>query len=282
MVFNKKGKQSIGVIALEVILGLFLLVFILLTVFNQGDYSSSLDALKNFFVQVLQPLFNFLLNLDGTNDFLMVISFILMIIIVTGVLDAANLFGGSDSQNNVLNLVLGVIISIIGIRFMPSDVWGSLTAPSSALVASVLMGLPFLAIFLIGMKMKSVPARKVLWMFYFIFTSYLVFRRPENYGTGSGAFFQGFAWIYLIFVLASLLMLLFDGQVRALINREKGKVEMEKVLSDLDVKERYNLRKEAEAHRKIFADPTASKRDRKIAEDKIKDLEKIYGDLSSI
>ena len=140
----------------------------------------------------------------------MVLTFILISIIVVGTLDSVNIFG-DNQKGNMINLAVGIIISIIGVRFMPSNMWESLTAPSSAFVATVLVGAPFLAVFFVTMKIKHTLARKLLWLFYLIFMSYLIF-------TASGG--NDFKWIYTIFLASAVVMLFAEGIIRVYINKQ--------------------------------------------------------------
>jgi hypothetical protein len=282
MVLNKKGAEyNLALIVLLVVLVIYVFSFAALSMYNGGDFVSSAQSISDFSMNVIKPIFGFLLNLnnqDPANGFLIVLTFILMVVIITGTLDSVNIFGGSDTSNRFMNLAIGVIVSIIGVRFMPSDIWASLTAPSSALVASVLVGIPFAAIFFIGMKIKSVPARKVLWLFYFIFMSYLIFKAKGSLPGG----FTGFSVVYVIFLILSGIMLFFDGTIRALFYREKAHVELAEMISKLDLKARYKLRKEIEEYNNIIADSSANDADRAAAKKRIVSLEKIYGDLSVI
>jgi uncharacterized membrane protein (DUF441 family) len=283
MGLNKKGQFAGSNNAVTLVVGvLFALIigaFILLTVVNKGDYTAAMNTISDFFTDVLGPLLKFILipgNTANGNEFLIVLTFILMFVIVTGTLDSMNLFGGVNSTNRVLNLVIGLIVSIIGVRFMPADMWGSLTDPASALVATMLLGIPFAAFFFISMKIRSIPARKILWLFYIIFLSYLILRRE-------GAWTQtGFAWLYLGFLAAAFAMLFLDGTFRNLFYKDKAHREMVDSLSKINAIQRYNIRKQVEKWEKILADPSATPADRGLAKMQLTNLQKLYGDLSLI
>lgn len=287
MTFNKKGAQNMAVIVLGSILLIYLIAFFVLAGTNSWDFGQASSTISDFSMNVLKPLFNFVLNLDagdGTNNFLIILTFILLAVIVTGTLDSFNIFSGSNFNNGVLNLVIGVIVSIIGVRFMPPNIWASLTAPSSALVATVLVGIPFGAFFFMSMKVRSFLARKILWLFYIVFLSYLIFSRPESYVSPSGAtgFFQGFALVYLIFLVLAAIMLFFDGTARALFYKEKASVEMSEMIAKLNLKQRYKLRREIEEYNNILGDSSATDADKLAAKNKLLKLEKLYGNLSVI
>ena len=289
MINNKRGEMASGATwFISVIFGILVVFFIGLTVVNQGDYVAAASSMSDFFRNVVFPLVSFLLvqkdGYNAGNEFLMVLTFILLIIIVTATLESANIFGGSERTNAILNFSIGIIVSIIGVRYMPSNIWGSLTAPSSALVATVLVGLPFAALFIMTIKIKSFLARKLLWLFYFVFMSYLILRPYPSAFSWAGMI-DGFKGIYLLFLALAGLMLAFDGTVRNLIKREGANLEVNDEIGALSMVERYNIRKEIAEYQRIIADTSlmgprgTTHPDKIAAEKKIKRLQKLYGDL---
>jgi len=285
----KRGQIGVTQIILGLLV-LFIIIVIGVAGFNSTNngssfsdaLSESMDSVSTGFINVLGPIFDVILGLSGdTNtDFLMILSFILISIIIVGTLDSVNIFGESTGVfggSNLINLAVGIIVSIIGVRFMPSDIWFSLTAPSSAFVATILVGAPFLAFFFVTMKIKFPLARKLFWLFYLVFMSYLIFF-PE---TGAGLS-NRFMWIYIIFLILASIMLFFDSTVRKFISKEKYKFEVEKEIAGLDVKARSKLRADIEDWNEIISDPNASPTDRRFAKMKLKQTKEIYGDLSSI
>lgn len=274
MMFGKKGA---GNMAATVVGGIFLLLVVALVIIagmNNWDFGQAVNTLENFGAQVITPLFTAILGLKGgANDFLMVLTFALLCIIVVGTLDSVNMFSGGDASNGWINFIVGIIVSIIGVRYMPEDIWASLTAPSSALVAAILMGLPFFALAVITMKMKSRLAAKLFWIFYLVFLAYLVFYENPV---------AKYKYIYGIFGFLAIIMMLADSTVRKFYYEEKGKAEIESMIGKLGPVERYNIRKDIKAFRKVIADTSAPAADRAAAAAEIKNLEKQYGDLSVI
>src|SRR3989344_4198353 len=289
MVFRDR-KGQIGFTG--VILG-FLILFIVVVVgvamFNNtsGSSSSFGDALgdsfltvSNGFMGVLGPTFNLILGLDrpgidANNQFLMVLTFILISIIIVGTLDSVNIFGG-QKQSNLINLAVGIIISIIGVRFMPTDIWGALTAPSSAFVATILVGIPFAGIFFATMIFKAHLIRKGIWLFYVIFMPYLIFFPQTGFSLSNS-----FMWIYLTFLLLGGVMLFFDSTVRHYFYKEKHKLEIQDMIGNMNAQERYYIRRQIEKWQNILADSTA-KSDWPMAKTQITILTKKYGDLFQI
>jgi hypothetical protein len=284
-----KGKRGqVGVTQIIVgILALFLILVIGVAAFDWsnngrsdfgGSLSNSMESVSGGFMSVLGPAFNLLLNLDNdvNTNFLMILTFILISIIVVGTLDSANIFG-DDNKGNLVNLAVGLIVSIIGVRFMPSDIWASLTAPSTAFVATILVGAPFLALFFVTMKIKFPLARKVLWLFYLIFMSYLIFF-PEAGASSS----NDFAWIYIVFLLLAGIMLFLDGTVRRYVGKQMYDLEVSKEINDMSVIQRSKLRQKIADWQGIIGDDTAPADDIKKAKKQIEKLRNRYGDRDSI
>jgi len=232
--FNKKrGESKTVATVLSVIFGAFILAFLIMTVvnWNQGALTSiqlATDGISNFSMKVIKPLLGFLLDLDHAekgNEFLMVLAFILVAIIVVGTLDSVNLFGeDGTARGDYINLAVGIIVSIIGVRYMPSDLWASMTAPSSAFVATILIGLPFLAMFFVTRKIKMPVVRKFVWGFYLVFVVYLTVtgENPSSINTAYG-----------IFAVLAGLMIVLDVRIRRWMNTEfLGKKTVDDVKAD--------------------------------------------------
>jgi len=151
--------------------------------------------------------------------FLIIITFILISIIIVGTLDSVNIFDANvTAGSKYINLTIGLIVSIIGVRFMPTDIWASLTAPSSAFVATILVGAPFLAMLFVTMKIKYSLARKALWLFYIIFMSYLIFFPEDGFSTSNP-----FMWIYVLFLIGGIIMLVAEQIIRVKLLQQSQK-----------------------------------------------------------
>ncbi|MEK6875177.1 MAG: hypothetical protein AABX30_00675 [Nanoarchaeota archaeon] len=287
-------KSKKGQMGFTQILGILIfLYFIFVGVVAIANMNKGWEALTYGFqkvseilMNVLGPLLTFILNLgaDTNTNFLMVLSFILICIIITGTLDSVNIFG-DDKNGGLINLAIGIIVSIIGVRFMPQDIWLSLTAPSSAFVATILVGAPFAALFFVTMKIKFNLARKLLWLFYILFMSYLIFFPSNLTGGATTGMLSGqndFAWIYLIFLVLAAIMMFFDATVRRYWYREKSKLDVEKDLASLGIKQRARLRKEIREWQEIIADSSASAVDIASAKKQLNKAKAMYGDISSI
>ncbi|MEK6895379.1 MAG: hypothetical protein AABX48_02570 [Nanoarchaeota archaeon] len=279
---SKRGQtNSIGQ-AVGVIFGIFIIAVVILTVvnINQGVGSAlktAFNDISDFSIGVLGPFFGFILNFgsDTNTNFLMVLSFVLISIIVVGTLDSVNIFGDSVEQAGIINLIIGIIVSIIGVRFMPTDIWVSLTAPSSAFVATILVGAPFAALFFVTMKIKYPLARKLLWLFYLIFMSYLIV-----FPSGGASLSNKFMWIYVVFLILAGVMLFFDSTVRRYMRLEKTRREEEEILSTTSTLRMGKLRRDLEdAYIALSNAPDANAR--RDAQKTIKDIKASMKALSS-
>jgi hypothetical protein len=123
------------------------------------------------------------------------------------------------------------------------------------------------------MKMKSRLAAKLFWIFYIVFLVYLVFYKNSV---------NEFKVVYGIFGILAIIMMLLDSTVRKFYYEEKGKAEIETMIGKLGPVERYNIRKDIKAFRKVLADTSSPPADKAVAAAEIKALEKQYGDLSVI
>jgi len=159
------------------------------------------------------------------------------------------------------------------VRFMPQDLWGALTAPSSSFVAAILVGIPFAALFFVSMKIKSTWSRKLLWIFYVLFLSYLIFSRESG----------GLIAMYIVFLVAALAMTVFDAGVRKLFYKQKYDLQYQALVGKMDIKKRHKLRLEIKEFSDIIGDVSTPKDDKDAAEKELRKLKKKYGeDLSVI
>jgi hypothetical protein len=251
---NKRGigGEASGVKVFYWVLLAFIVFFVALLVYQLFIIKSGADALEisvNYVVdsveKIFVPVLGRLLGTAGksaSDAFLMIITFILLLVVIIGTLDSVNIF----RDNNwawLINVLIGAIVSIIGVRYMPPHLWESLTAPSSALVATLLVGLPFLALVVITFKIKFRLVTKFIWLFYVVFLGYLFFSLWEEAGwkTSTSAI-----WAYGVFAVLSILMLVADSQVRRFVIMERELYKNKTLISDetlrLQLKTRAQLK----------------------------------------
>ncbi|MDP4039307.1 MAG: hypothetical protein Q8P57_01895 [Candidatus Pacearchaeota archaeon] len=265
MSLGKRGQKLLGGTIIVILLVLFGLPG-LLSVIGNGDYKTNFDAMISVAEDTVIPIFSFLLGLDKIPDnniqFLVVLAFIMISIIIVSTLDSINIFGEGTSR--WVNFVVGIIVSLIGVRFMPENMWESLTAPSSAFVATMLVGLPFLATVFVTMKIKFDLVRKIIWLFFLIVLGYIIYVQSGS----------GFEWVYVIFAGLAGFMMIFDASVRKYFYKQKSDLEIETMLGKLSLKKRKIIRDEIKKYYDIIADPDTPHDEKGRAAKTLVDLEK--------
>lgn len=287
---SKRGQSGFNQI-LWGLVGLFVITSFILAFSNNvtGDFRGFINALPDalgtmsgWFQAIFVPLLGFLLNLgsDPNTNFLMILSFFLAFIVVTGTLDSTDIFGGG----NITNLFIGLLVSAVGVRFMPDNLWLSLTAPSSAFVATLLVGAPFVAMFFVSRKFKYSVMGKIAWILYLLVLGYILLGpvQPGTASANSANLLAGsdFVWVYLLFFLLGLAMLIFDNAISGWYKRFTERMIRDKNKADSDLISRSALKKEMSALNKIMGDGTSSNDDKKAAAKRLKELDKIVDSLS--
>ena len=280
--FGKRGQQRLFG---NVIIGLFVLVVLIIGLFSfinwnatgRGNFADSLrgsvDGFKDIIVTVLLPILGAILDIPADSDtaFLMIATFILVSLVIISALDSTSIFG-DDRQSMAINFVVGLIVAIIGVRFMPNDLWVSLTAPSSALVATILVGAPFLVFSWLSIKVIKHPtANKVIWTFYIIVLSYIMVSISS----------LSFILVYGFFLVAAGIMLFFDSTVRAYFRKESVAYNLAKGLGVEAIKRRLEISKEIKEWM-VLKKETRDKTERADIDAEIRNLEKQYKDLGKI
>lgn len=282
---NKKGQFYQSGVLQSILIGVIAILVLSIGIFSLLGYTSGdrgIDVVETGIgdtIELTNRLFSDWLGLilgfgnDSSTNFLIVLTFILVFTIIIGTMDSVNIFG-EDGQGKLINFIVGLIVTLIGIRFMPEDIWVSLTAPPSAFVATILVGIPFLALFFVTMKVKFPLVRKLLWAFYLIFMTYLIFMGPEGQGLSLS---NDFAWIYIIFLIAAGILMAFDSTVRSYILTEKKKLDLARGLSAEAIKRRAEIQLELKDWIKLRRE--VSKGDRSEADAEIKKLKEEYARL---
>ncbi|MCR4323434.1 MAG: hypothetical protein NUV37_00485 [Nanoarchaeota archaeon] len=277
--FNKRGQNIFAGVVVGILIifaGIFLIGWFAL---EGGTAEKGMNLVSELFMTILGPIFKAVLGLDQTgqnNAFLMVLTFLLASIVIVSTLDSVNIFGESKA-GHLANFFVGIIVAIIGVRFMPKDLWMSLTSPASAFIATLLIGLPFLAMFFITMKIRSRLANKVIWLVYFAFLSYLI--ATGTFGV-EGA--KATLWVYIIFAVLSLLMFWFDATFRRLIYKERADLGISKAKGSRALAQINTLTTSIEAYQNIIANPMALPADKVAARKHIKEIEKTIRELSGL
>jgi len=176
-------------------------------------FTNLLDGIGGF----IEPLSNGILgDASGTDELAMqVLSFLLVALIVFGILSTVNFFGPGKEW---INVIIGLIVAIIGVRFMPDNFLEAATLPSSALVMFLVMVVPFVAAFYIIQKsVTSSNVRRALWAVYgvlvMVLWGYNVLNNPNAVAN----------WMYPLIGAGILVAFVFDGTFHKWWN--KGRAE---------------------------------------------------------
>lgn len=190
-----------------------------------------IEGIKSFGKPVFEALFG--TSATGNEFVVQILAFILVTLIVYGILDSVNIFGGKSG----INFAVGVIVSLIGIRFLPSGILEAMAIPSSALVAAIVLIVPFIiAFYIIEVKMSQYTlARRVLWVIFAVIVLFLWF---YNWNTSA---LDGFRWIYPLVLVGCLLVFWFDGTLQKWLRKAKegrsientGSVERDRILAKI-------------------------------------------------
>ena len=175
-----------------------------------------------------QPVFKWVFGSAETGGQLaiQVLAFLLVVIVVLGLLNMISIFG---EDKKFLNFLIAIVVALIGIRFLPSDLLKTLAAPSSAFIAVLFLGIPFILMFFLLQKLPS-GARRVGWVIFGVLIFILLI---YNWGK--------YTWVYGLFLVAIAIAFWFDGTLQkwlggAKLKRMAGKInttERSMMLSDI-------------------------------------------------
>lgn len=233
---------------------------------NVGDDIAS--GMKSFIqgvTDVGKPIFEALLGSIGDSPevfILKILSFLLVTVIIYGTLSVVNIFG----EKGWVNFVVGMIVSLIGLRFLPPNFLEAMAIPSSALVATIVLLMPLVVLILIGTKITSTVARKIFYITYGCIVIVLWFYNWNNTNL------DGIRWLYPLVALACIALFLFDGTIQRFWGKASAQRTLEYTSSNTrdtiigeirnlesamaaatDVKEINRLKKEIDIKKKALA-----------------------------
>ncbi len=164
---------------------------------------SLITSMVDIATQAGKPLFSALLGSvnSGGDLFAKVLIFLLVLLIVVAVLDTVELF----SNNIWLQYGIGVIISILGVRFLPNDMIQAIAFPSSVFVATIAIGLPFV---LFGVALYKIIdntyIRRAGWTLFIVVLIVLWVYNSD----------KEFFFIYPLFLIGCIIAFWFDGTLK--------------------------------------------------------------------
>ncbi len=216
----KKGLRL--VILLSAIL-LISLVFVSAQSSAQNAFKPIFDLLSgliNGFVEIAKPILEVLLgSLTASSDgpggvsgvFLARLFALIVVFSVSYVvLSRIELF----SENTLVLWALTIAISLLSVRFIPTEAVYFMTAPSTALGIAITAIIPFIIWFTFVEMSTSATLRRIAWVFYaLVFFSLYVYYAP---------YIPNYSWVYPLTAIIALGMAIFDGTIRRLWNRMKA------------------------------------------------------------
>lgn len=189
------------------VLGVFVLSVLMISMFagfvsaqGAGEWvTNAIDTIA----EVANPVLKYVLgpSLAGEDFFVKVLAFFLVTLIFYAMMDMIKI-----TDKGWINFAVGLIIAIIGVRYLPEGFLESMTEPASALVALLVLGLPFIFAFYLIEKVKSTPARRAIWAAYGALILVLFFIKWADKG-----FSESYAWVDLIILVAIFIAFWFDG-----------------------------------------------------------------------
>lgn len=220
---NKKV-FALGILGL--IIGLFLINLVFAQNFLNSSSSTSVqDSVQkaiNKIDQVGYPIWKAIFGealgkelipgfQEGADLTIRILVFFLVTLVIYGVLSNINIFGSSKW----VNLLIGVIISIIGIRFLPAGFLNEFAIPSSAFVSVLVIGVPFVLLFFILQKVDNSIFRKAMWITFGVIIFMLWAYNMDNSQISDTA-----KWIYPLVGIVSLAFVFVDKAIRELYQKE--------------------------------------------------------------
>jgi len=194
------------------ILALTLFAIVIISVITgfvaaQSSFSEGFNNFIDNIDEALSPVLGRLLgdSASGGELTVQILAFLLVMFVVYGVLSMTSLFG----NKHWINMVIGAIVASLGIRFLPQGFLEQAAIPSSAFVALLVMGIPFILLFFIIKGIKSSLARRAIWAAYGVLILILWIYNLSNPDIPDLA-----KWIYPLIIIGCALAFWFDGTLQ--------------------------------------------------------------------
>ena len=208
------------ILTLSILAILIMPMFIsLVSAFTSADVQTYLNKTIDLGRPVLKWAIGTPDSATGADFGIQILVFILAVLIIYAVLDATQLF-----KNTGINVGIGIILSLIGIRFLPAGALEAMALPSSAMVAAMVLILPFIVVFYLVEK-SSLPgaARRACWVVFGVLIAWLWVYNLDNPGL------RGWLWLYPAIIVTCILAFMFDGTFQKWFSSAKGMRAIESV-----------------------------------------------------
>jgi hypothetical protein len=215
---NKKSVRVLGLF----LLGIFVISIFAAIVAAQGTptttaagvsgdkLASAVEKTINQLTSASKPIIKLLVGFPAgakSGELAMrFLAFLLVTIIVYSILLDTGLFGAKKP----LDFIIGLIVALIGVRFLPPGFLEAMAMPSSALVALMVVVIPFVVTGYFVLKIRTGVGRKATWIVFAVLVIVLwVYNVKYNYDKLSWGI-----WVYPLALVAVLLALVLDGTIQ--------------------------------------------------------------------
>jgi hypothetical protein len=163
--------------------------------------------------EAFNGMFNFLKDMFTESSYDQALARFLIFMTVTIVLYMPS-YIMTGRKSPTLGMVLAAIVSYLGVRFLTNEAIIGLFLPSAALAVTIMTAIPFFLFSgTLSYYVTSKPIRKTGWLLMVCaFVGLWVSRFPS---------IGEVAYVYALFSIASLVMFLFDGTIRAMFIQAK-------------------------------------------------------------
>ncbi|MEJ2267927.1 MAG: hypothetical protein P8X70_02535, partial [Nanoarchaeota archaeon] len=212
--------------------GKIILIFLTLSILLI-NFVSALDLYQGIIqvwdniIQILQPIVSFLLggNLTGGALFTKILIFTIILFLIWIGIEKINLLGG----HKFIKGILVFAVSILAIQGISYGFLNAITLPYTVTGIAHSAGFPFLIYFIIVHKglgeQIGTSGRQIAWIFFAVIFLGLTISNIGGIANLLAPSTWGLYWIYIVTIIASILLAVFDGRVRGLF----AKMEAEKI-----------------------------------------------------
>ena len=220
---------------LVVFLFLFMLIFMLDIVGAQlpFDIRGPINEGIQIFRDVFGPFFEAVLGVSqfDANFFALVLLLVLLFVVIYALLIRINtIMHVSLFENRAVAFLVALIVSVLSVRFLPTDWVGAILLPYGGMGISIAVLLPLIIFGLfVHFTLQSGSARRMAWLFFAIVFVGLWIKRRAEVGD--------FGWIYGVGIAMVLVNILFDRQI----HRYFGRMQTAQAMRVLDDKSKVDI-----------------------------------------
>ncbi len=245
-------------------LSVFLLYFLLVVMPLTSAQPLDLFQFKGAFYDVLGFFFG---AVDSGE--LLVIKFLVFILLLVMVKYALSKIPAFEGNKNII-AIISIVVALISIRYITSDALVNMIwLPYGVLGVALSSILPLIIFFYFIESIDSSTIRKVGWISFTVIYAALAILRWGDFLTGV-EWWQNLAWFYLIIAVISLIILIFEKQIR--MNVVLGMIRRGEDTHSLVLKS--ELQEDLRRINRALANPSLSKRESSRLDEEKKRIEK--------